>query len=50
MLLIGLLAEANYQWFETPLRERGVRLSRRLQQRYFRADLPDIRQTHPFPT
>lgn len=41
MLLIGLLAEANYRWVETPLRERGVRLARRLQQRDFRADSPD---------
>lgn len=33
MLLIGILAEANYRWVETPLRAQGVRLARRLQQR-----------------
>ncbi len=33
MLLIGLLAEANFRWIEIPLRERGRRLARRFQHR-----------------
>ncbi|NDK40145.1 acyltransferase [Pseudoxanthomonas gei] len=32
MLLIAVLAEANYRWIERPLREQGVRLAHRIQQ------------------
>lgn len=49
MLLIGLLAEANYRWVETPLRDRGVRLARRIQQRDSQASVPGNRPIQPFP-
>jgi len=47
MLLIGLLAEANYRWVETPLRDRGVRLARRIRQSDSQSHLPEARQAQP---
>ena len=32
MLLVGLMAEANFRWVEAPFRERGARLAHRLRQ------------------
>ena len=50
MLVIFVLAEANYRWVETPLRARGMRLARRILPRNAQADPPkDVPATTPIP-
>ncbi|MET0808568.1 MAG: acyltransferase [Pseudoxanthomonas sp.] len=49
MLLIAVLAEANYRWVESPLRDQGVRLARRIQQADCQANPLESRPAHISP-